>query len=142
MESRGVTADSFELLAFHIDAIIGTWQTDIPQSVFSFLAAIHTARDLASDAAGYIDCAEPFTNFFALVFPSYVATVTANTSYYLSDLELVALCRCQRTSVVILLHNLDDDTMQYHSHSFSPFDNGVRWVAIETLAGGNSVRNR
>ena len=75
------------------------------------------------------------------MFPSYVATVTANTSYYLSDLELVALCRCQQTSVVILLHNLDDDTMQYHSHSFSPFDNGVRWVAIETLAGGNSVRS-
>ena len=43
--------------------------------------------------------------------------------------------------MVILLHNLDDDSMQYHSHMLHPFGTDVRWVAMQTRAGANRVRS-
>ena len=63
IESCGVTAASFELLAGHIGAIIGAWDTDVPEVVLSLLDAVHDARAMASEAADYIDRAEPFPFF-------------------------------------------------------------------------------
>ena len=63
--------------------------------------------------------AEPVPNFFSLAFPAYVAAMMDN-SYYLSDIELLALCKCTGTNVVIFKHNVLDGSLVYlRSHIMS-----------------------
>ena len=96
---------------------------------------------MASEIEGYDDAVEPFPNFFARVFPSYMATITADIpgkhGYYLSDTELLALCRCQQVSVVLLQYIVDEDSLEYHSHTMSPLANEIRWVSIRVLTKEN-----
>ena len=51
-----------------------------------------------------LDSAEPFAGFFDGVFPHYVAAMQGG-NFYLSDLELAALCQCPRRNVAIALYD-------------------------------------
>ena len=59
----------------------------------------------------------PFPGFFPSIFPRYVAALTDTesvTDYYLSTVELLALCKCAKQNVIIV-RRLDDD-LEYDRH--------------------------
>ena len=58
----------------------------------------------------------PFEGFFASIYSSYIAALTAadnERDYYLSTLELLALCNCRKQNVVIV-RRLDNQLHYVH----------------------------
>ena len=64
-----------------------------------------------------------------------------DSNYFLSDLELKVLCLCREVSVVIVMHNLDEDSMKYSSHAHAAGQAESVWVAIQTRTGEQRVRS-
>jgi len=110
METHGVTAEGLQKESSCISDILGNWESDIPDAVFAFSHTLTAAQEFAVEGGTYIP--EPLDNFFMRVYPRYLHTITTNSGYYLSDMELFALCRCRNTNVVIVLHYLDTQTME------------------------------
>ena len=77
---------------------------------------------------------------FPLVFPSYVVAMTANADYYLSDLELLCLCRCCKQNVVICLHDIENSTLSYHKHAIVN-DGAIVFTSIQVQPGQARVRS-
>jgi hypothetical protein len=136
METRGVTAEGLQKMSSYISDILGNWESDIPDAVFALSHTLTAAQEFAVEGGTY-----PLDNFFMRVYPSYLHTITTNPGYYLSDMELFALCRCRNTNVVIVLHYLDTQTMEYHSHSYHPSSTDMRWVLIQTKTDERIVRS-
>ncbi len=136
METHDVTAEGLQKVSSYITDILGNWESDIPDAVFALSHTLTAAQEFAVEGGTY-----PLDNFFMRVYPSYLHTITTNSGYYLSDMELLALCRCRNTNVVIVLHYLDTQTMEYHSHSYHPSSTDMRWVLIQTKTDERIVRS-
>ena len=104
IESCGV--DNLRNLLAKVQDVVGgllEWSIQV-ERVFDFTACVEEAS-----AAVPTEDAEPFPNFFARLFPVYVAAMSRK-EYNLSDLELLALCRCAQQSVVIFTYDVDTHT--------------------------------
>ena len=107
--------DNFSVLQDKVADIIGNmeWSADA-DPIFKFGELLTTVQ-----MANLPKAAEPIPNFFSLVFPVYVAAMM-DDKYYLSDIELLALCKCTDTNVVIFKHNvLDGSLVCLRSHIIS-----------------------
>ena len=63
----------------------------------------------------------PFPGFFGTFFPSYVAALSdkeSPTDYYLSTVELIALCKCTNRNVIIV-RRFADEHLEYERHSIT-----------------------
>ena len=114
---------------------------EVPQILFTLGECLQTVIEDAVDAEQYINKEEPFAGFFSQVYPSYLRAISQHSGYYLSELELLAMGRCQKTNVVIVLNDLRAKTLKYRSHAIVSASSDVRWVAIQTRTGDKKVRS-
>ena len=103
--------NNFHVLHEKVVDIVGAMD-DIPEEIFTFAELLHGAQH-----EEIVVRHEPFDNFFEAVYPSYLdAICAAEPQYWLSDVELIALCRCARVNVVIFKHDTVHSTMSYLRH--------------------------
>ena len=77
--------------------------------IFDFCESLNEAQD-----ANLRNPQEPFPNFFQQAYPMYLDAMSAvEPQYYLSDVELLALCRCSATNVVIFKRDMVDNALSY-----------------------------
>ena len=82
----------------------------------------------------------PITNFFPQAYPPYLAALS-NEAYYLSDVELLALCRCAATNVVIFKHNLANGSLTYLRSAIADDAAPLMLTSIQVNPRAASVRS-
>ena len=140
-EKLGTSVEAFASMIAFVQDILGSAQGDVPEVCFTFAAALEDARDASAQHVAIIHPSQPFQSFFQDIFPSYVRAICGDSDYYLSDLELKLLCLCRKVSVVIVMHNLDEDSMKYSSHAHAVGQAESVWVAIQARTGEQRVRS-
>ena len=78
----------------------------------------------------------PFPGFFRSLFPIYVDALSdteSRTNYYLSTVELITLCRCAITNVVIV-RRFSDYRLECERHSVT---DPTRGVVITSIISNN-----
>ena len=77
----------------------------------------------------------PYGGFFESIFPSYVAALTdidKRTNYYLSTVELLALCKCAKQNVIIVRRI--NNNLEYERHYIADPEAPV---VITSIIGNN-----
>ena len=64
-----------------------------------------------------------------------------DSAYFLSEMELAALCRCTRTNVVIFKRALATGTLEYCQHRISDPAAPVVYTSVEDSGGGGATRS-
>ena len=83
---------------------------------------------------------EPFERFFDDVFPSYVDSMM-QSNYYLSDIELVAMCRCVGTNLAIFQHFMDTGKLMYINGCFVNAEAPLHLPSIQVNPNCDEVRS-
>ena len=126
LEHRGVEALS--RLQPLVEDIVLAWEDfNGLELIENFLAKLRDASQ-----AVYQEPSEPFENFFAEIYPSYLNVISSpETPYYLSDIELLAMARIHRMNVALSKFLVDEDALQYHDHTMSASDAPFLWITIQ-----------
>ena len=94
-------AENFHRLLAKVTETVGHMEwTPVAQPVFAFCELLDGIRNVSAPPM-----AQPFPRFFERIYPSYLGGMM-DEGYYLSDVELVALCKCLHTNVVIFKRNM------------------------------------
>ena len=139
VETAGVS--NFQVLHMKVQDIVGEMEEiQDAEHVFAFAQAVHEAADEAQNVE-MIDRQEPFHNFFERVYPSYLDAISKAHNYFLSDLELLALCRCAKVNVVVFKHDLGDHTFSYLRHCIVNAAEPLLMTSIRVDPNAASVRS-
>ena len=111
IETCGV--NNFSVLTDKVQDIVGGME-DFPDSLMQAVCIFAEKVDQARAHPSLIDYA---SEVFPVIYPCYVSAVVSNSDYYLSDIELLCLCRCARQNVVICKFDTVALTLTYHKHS-------------------------
>ena len=102
LEYHGI--ENLNLFHAGLQGILENWE----DSIYLALVQNFSEKLEAAIQGIYVDPAEPIANFFAEVYPSYLQVIAdTNEHYYLSDVELLALCRTQRRNIALCKYNMD-----------------------------------
>ena len=107
VESCGVS--NFHVLEGRIQDVVSGLTDEVDREpIDAFSNAVAAARACHVERASL-----PFPDFFTRVYPAYLRAMTADHSqYFLSDIELIAACKCSHTNVAIFRHDVDDNTFK------------------------------
>ena len=100
--------DNFDILFEKVSDLVGGMELgEETECIFKFGQSLNEAQD-----SRFIRSSEPFPHFFQQIYPSYLDALCSST-YYLSDVELLALCRCTQTNIAIFQHDTVSGSLTY-----------------------------
>ena len=107
VEHCGVS--NFDVLQMKVQDIVGEmeWREEAAP-LFSFCELLSRAQ-----LASVSDLPQPFPDFFERIYPCYLSAIVSQEDYYLSDLELIALCKCTNTNSVVFKHDIVNASLEY-----------------------------
>ena len=79
------------------------------------------------------------SNLLDIVFPCYVTCVASNGSFYLSDWEILALCRCCQENVALFKNDVVHHSLTFHRSAIVDPLKPIVFIAIQVTG---EVRER
>ena len=127
----------FDVLAEKVAVIASGMELCVDtERIFNLCKAVDDAHDTR-----YTIPSEPFPDFFEQTYPSYLEAMSVvMPQYYLSDVELLALCRCASTNVVIFQRNIVSKSLTYLRSTIVDRDAPLRLASIQIHPHAASAR--
>jgi len=136
VESLGV--DQFKVLLEKVQDVFQYMEyCEAAEPVFDFCSLLRDAAtefDMSAQQA-------PFEFFLRRTFPCVQRAIIQNQDYYLSDLELLLLCRCSERNVAIIKHDHAARTLKYHNSCLPDDTAPITFVSIRVREGASKARS-
>ena len=124
-----------------VESVVGSWDASDGDTN---IEAIFKLSESVTDAMNSYCETKPFPidDFFGVLYPAYLAALAAPaSSYFLSDLELIALAKCTRTNVAVFKHIVATGELVYQRGHVTDAAGPMILTAVQVHADANEVRS-